>query len=75
MAKLKSGAATEEPSIAEKEEDVEPVKAVETISEKEEIVVEEVKAEEIYSSRNSRGKRGLRLKLNHVLKLKKRDFR
>ena len=47
MAKLKSGAATEEPSIAEKEEDVEPVKAVETISEKEEIVVEEVKAEEI----------------------------
>ena len=47
MAKLKSGAATEEPSIAEKEEDVEPVKAVETISEKEEIVVEEVKADEI----------------------------
>ena len=47
MAKLKSGTATEEPSIVEKEEDVEPVKAVETISEKEEIVVEEVKAEEI----------------------------
>jgi len=49
MAKLKSGAATEEPSIVEKEEDVEPVKAVEIISktEKEEITVEEVKAEEI----------------------------
>ena len=49
MAKLKSGTATEEPSIIEKEEDVEPVKAVETISEteKEEIAVEEVKAEEI----------------------------
>ena len=47
MAKLKSGTATEEPSIVGKEEDVEPVKAVETISEKEEIVVEEVKAEEI----------------------------
>ena len=49
MAKLKSGAATEEPSIVEKEEDLEPVKAVETISEteKEEITVEEVKAEEI----------------------------
>ena len=49
MAKLKSGTATEEPSIVEKEEDIEPVKAVETISEteKEEITVEEVKAEEI----------------------------
>ena len=49
MAKLKSGTATEEPFIVEKEEDVEPVKAVETISEteKEEVVVEEVKAEEI----------------------------
>ena len=49
MAKLKSGTITEEPSIVEKEEDVEPVKAVETISEteKEEIAVEEVKAEEI----------------------------
>ncbi len=47
MAKLKSGTAMEEPSIVEKEEDVEPVKAVETISEKEEIVIEEVKAEEI----------------------------
>ena len=49
MAKLKSGTATEEPSIVEKEEDVEPVKVVETISEteKEEITVEEVKAEEI----------------------------
>ena len=49
MAKLKSGTATEEPSIIEKEEDVEPVKAIETISEteKEEIAVEEVKAEEI----------------------------
>ena len=49
MAKLKSGTATEEPSIVEKEEDLEPVKAVETISEteKEEIAVEEVKAEKI----------------------------
>ena len=49
MAKLKSGTATEEPSIVGKEEDVEPVKAVETINEteKEEIAVEEVKAEEI----------------------------
>ena len=49
MAKLKSGTAMEEPSIVEKEEDVEPVKAVETISEteKEEIAVEEVKTEEI----------------------------
>ena len=47
MAKLKSGTATEAPSIVEEEEDVEPVKAVETISEKEEIAVEEVKAEEI----------------------------
>lgn len=53
MAKLKSGTATEEPSIVEKEEDVEPVKAVETISEtekeeeEEEVAVEEVKAEEI----------------------------
>ena len=50
MAKLKSGTATEEPSIVEEEEeDVEPVKVVETISEteKEEITVEEVKAEEI----------------------------
>ena len=49
MAKLKSGTATEEPSIVEKEEDVEPIKAVETINEteKEEIAVEEVKAEEI----------------------------
>ena len=46
MAKLKSGTATEAPSIVEKE-DVEPVKAVETISEKEEIAVEEVKTEEI----------------------------
>ncbi|MFC2450416.1 MAG: hypothetical protein ACFNQA_03535 [Flavobacteriaceae bacterium] len=50
MAKLKSGTATEEPSIVEKEEDVEPVKVVETISEteKEEIAVEEVKTEEIF---------------------------
>jgi len=49
MAKLKSGTATEEPSIIGKEEDVEPVKAVETINEteKEEIAVEEVKTEEI----------------------------
>ena len=46
MAKLKSGAATEEPSIAEKEENIE---TAETISEteKEEIAVEEIKAEEI----------------------------
>ena len=46
MAKLKSGAATEEPSTAEKEENIE---TTETISEteKEEVVVEEVKAEEI----------------------------
>ena len=50
MAKLKSGTATEEPSIVEKEEDVEPVKVIETINEteKEEITVEEVKAEEIF---------------------------
>ena len=49
MAKLKSGTAMKEPSIVEKEEDVEPVKAVETISEteKEEVVVKEVKAEEV----------------------------
>ena len=49
MAKLKSGTTTEEPSTIEREEDVEPVKAVETISEteKEEIAVEEVKTEEI----------------------------
>jgi len=50
MAKLKSGIATEAPSIVEKEEDIEPVKAVETISEtekEEEVAVEEVKAEEI----------------------------
>ena len=49
MAKLKSGIATEAPSIVEKEEDIEPVKAVETISEteKEEVVVKEVKTEEI----------------------------
>ena len=49
MAKLKSGTTTEAPSIVEKEEDIEPVKAVETISEteKEEVVVEEVKTEEI----------------------------
>ena len=46
MAKLKSGAATEEPSTIEKEENIE---TAETISEteKEEIAVEEVKAEEI----------------------------
>ena len=50
MAKLKSGIATEAPSIVEKEEDIKPVKAVETISEtekEEEVAVEEVKAEEI----------------------------
>lgn len=46
MAKLKSGAATEEPSTIEKEENIE---TAETISEteKEKIAVEEVKAEEI----------------------------
>ena len=44
MAKLKSGAAIEEPSTAEKEENIE---TTETISEKEEVEVEEVKAEEI----------------------------
>ena len=46
MAKLKSGAATEEPSTIEKEENIE---TTETISEteKEETAVEEVKAEEI----------------------------
>ena len=46
MAKLKSGAATEEPSTIEKEENIE---TTETISEteKEEVIVEEVKAEEI----------------------------
>ena len=45
MAKLKSGAATEEPAIAEKEENI---GTPETISEteKEEVIVEEVKAEE-----------------------------
>ena len=45
MAKLKSGAAAEEPSTIEKEENIE---TAETISEteKEEVVVEEVKAEE-----------------------------
>ena len=43
MAKLKSGVATEEPSTAEKEENIE---TTETISEKEEVEVEEVKAEE-----------------------------
>jgi len=44
MAKLKSGAATEEPSADEKEENIE---TTEKISEKEEVAVEEVKAEEI----------------------------
>ncbi|MBB1541511.1 MAG: hypothetical protein HG457_001320 [Flavobacteriaceae bacterium] len=49
MAKLKSGAATEEPAIAEKEENIEIAETIEIISEaeKEEILVEEVKAEEI----------------------------
>lgn len=49
MAKLKSGAATEEPSTIEKEENIETAETIETISEaeKEEIAVEEVKAEEI----------------------------
>ena len=47
MAKLKSGTATEEPAIAEKEENIETAETIETISEKEEISVEEVKAEEI----------------------------
>jgi len=50
MAKLKSGAATEEPTIAEKEENIETTETIEIISEaeKEEILVEEVKAEEIW---------------------------
>ena len=49
MARLKSGAATEEPAIAEKEENIETTETIEIISEaeKEEILVEEVKAEEI----------------------------
>ena len=49
MAKLKSGAAIEEPAIAEKEENIEIAETTETINEteKEEIAVEEVKAEEI----------------------------
>ena len=49
MAKLKSGAATEEPAIAKKEENIETTETIEIISEaeKEEILVEEVKAEEI----------------------------
>ena len=49
MAKLKSGAATEEPAIAEKEENIETTETIEIISEaeKEEILIEEVKAEEI----------------------------
>ena len=49
MAKLKAGAATEEPAIAEKEENIETTETIEIISEaeKEEILVVEVKAEEI----------------------------
>ena len=49
MAKLKAGAATEEPAIAEKEENIETTETIEIISEaeKEEILVEGVKAEEI----------------------------
>ena len=49
MAKLKAGAATEEPAIAEKEENIETTETIEIINEaeKEEILVEEVKAEEI----------------------------
>jgi len=49
MAKLKSGAATEEPAIAEKEENIETTETIEIISEaeKKEILAEEVKAEEI----------------------------
>ena len=49
MAKLKASAATEEPAIAEKEENIETTETIEIISEaeKEEILVEEVKAEEI----------------------------
>ena len=49
MAKLKAGAAIEEPAIAEKEENIETTETIEIISEaeKEEILVEEVKAEEI----------------------------
>jgi len=46
MAKLKSGAATEEPAIAEKEENIETAETINEI-EKEEVVIEEVKAEEI----------------------------
>ena len=49
MAKLKASAATEEPAIAEKEENIETTETIEIISEaeKEEILVVEVKAEEI----------------------------
>ena len=49
MAKLKSGAAMEESSTAEKEENIETTGTIETISEteKEEVIVEEVKAEKI----------------------------
>ena len=49
IAKLKAGAAIEEPAIAEKEENIETTETIEIISEaeKEEILVEEVKAEEI----------------------------
>jgi len=46
MAKLKSGATTEEPAIAEKEENIETAETINEI-EKEEVVIEEVKAEEI----------------------------
>jgi len=49
MAKLKAGAATGEQAIAEKKENIETTETIEIISEaeKEEILVEEVKAEEI----------------------------
>ena len=48
MTKLKSGAAIEEPAIAEKEENIEIAETTETINEteKEEVIIEEVKAEE-----------------------------
>ena len=47
MAKLKSGAATEEPAIAEKEENIETAETIETISEAEKEGVEVEEVEEI----------------------------
>ena len=46
MAKLKSGAAAEEPSTDEKEENIETAKTI-SETEREEVIIEEVKAEEI----------------------------